>query len=219
MKKSCATTPRCDKFILVDSQPTKVWIDNEYLCLKKRDDCVWNDDGTCWGSPPTYHNGRLGYWGTLLQTLTPIEIHPQEIHPIEIHPWEIHDALWVAFGVLYDCPCEKFIELWGVERVAYMWPANFELYMENKIEGNEIEDILSRFVNKVKSRINGHTLTYYGVMDSLPCEIVEHIIGFAYCDKFVIISEEPVEFLEHEWEQGKWVPFWNEYSRKRHLRG
>ncbi len=70
-------------------------------------------------------------------------------------------------------------------------------------------------------------------MNSLPQEIVEHIIDYACCDKFILVSEEPVECIEYEWEREvimieegrsvrpvlsryKWVPFWTEYSRERH---
>jgi hypothetical protein len=47
-------------------------------------------------------------------------------------------------------------------------------------------------------------------MDNLPLEIVEHIISFACSDRFVLVSEEPVEVLCYDWEDGKWVSFWGD---------
>lgn len=77
-------------------------------------------------------------------------------------------------------------------------------------------------------------------MNHLPAEIVELVIEFACCTKFVLVSEEPVEALCYEWARKEiviederpgypyfrtvlsryqWVPFWEEYSRERHLFG
>lgn len=42
-------------------------------------------------------------------------------------------------------------------------------------------------------------------MNNLPREIVEHIIAFAHCDKFVLVSETPVYRwypVEHPWGMG-----------------
>ncbi len=71
------------------------------------------------------------------------------------------------------------------------------------------------------------------LMNSLPQEIVEHIIDYACCDKFILVSEEPVKALRHTWEWnawvegevgepdyskgGKWYFYWDEYSKDYHL--
>jgi hypothetical protein len=43
-------------------------------------------------------------------------------------------------------------------------------------------------------------------MDNLPLEIVEHIISFACCDRFVLVDESPVyrwALVEHPWGMGE----------------
>ena len=49
-------------------------------------------------------------------------------------------------------------------------------------------------------------------MDNLPLEIVEHIISFACCDRFVLVDESPVytyREVEHPWGMGHgWYWIW-----------
>jgi len=43
---------------------------------------------------------------------------------------------------------------------------------------------------------------YYPVMNTLPSEIVDLVIEFAYCDKFVLVHDGPVytlRLVEHPW--------------------
>lgn len=51
------------------------------------------------------------------------------------------------------CPVEVFLKFWDINRVALSIPDDFELYMQNIIEGEEIEDALSKFVNICKFKL------------------------------------------------------------------
>jgi len=55
---------------------------------------------------------------------------------------------------LYGFATENFIEEWGVERFANTFPDAFCEHMEMIIEDLEIEDVLSKFVNICKVKLN-----------------------------------------------------------------
>jgi hypothetical protein len=78
-----------------------------------------------------------------------------------------------------------------------------------------------------------HTMV---TMNHLPAEIVELVIEFACCTIPVLVKDGPVESLAYSWERElifvkdektgrkrgvlsryKWVPYWDEYCRVRHL--